>query len=272
MKKETSFIIILFFFMSLSTTEIYSQNAQSLDDLTKYNRIVKQVFWSIVNNKIRGPKAEFEVKKLQDSLNSNNKVYSKLVHQILPEIIFYQSKDEQGTARNFIRQGEELIREADQKINDMTDTFKNETGKQVKETLQNVIRSDNEINTTENDSANMQSIPDAENLGLGDLVIDHTQSKWGKDFVDLFNKSWNPPANISSYTIIIEEKPLPRFGTVILIKVNGNYIYQKFIQPRYETIELNAEQGSQLVLSYLENYRQTQKDLQGDDMKGTGIY
>ena len=122
------------------------------------------------------------------------------------------------------------------------------------------------------DSNLAKSKYDAESFGIGDLVIDHTQSKWGKDFVDLFNRSWEPPNNIEGFTIIIEEKPLPRLGTVILIKVNGNYIYQRFIQPRYETIKMNAEQGSRMVFSYLENYQQIQKDLQGEDLKGTGIY
>ncbi len=125
---------------------------------------------------------------------------------------------------------------------------------------------------SKDDSASVSKPSESESLGIGDLIIDHTQSKWGKDFVDLFNKNWNPPENIGDYTIIIEEKPLPRFGTVILIKVNGNYIFQKFIQPRYETIKMNAEQGTQYAFSYLVNYEQIQKDLQGEDLKGTGIY
>ncbi len=122
------------------------------------------------------------------------------------------------------------------------------------------------------DSSLVKNKFDAESFGIGDLVIDHTQSKWGKDFVDLFNRNWEPPKNINGFTIIIEEKPLPRLGTIILIKVNGSYIYQRFIQPRYETIKMNAEQGNQVVFSYLENYQQIQKELQGEDLKGTGIY
>jgi curli production assembly/transport component CsgE len=111
-----------------------------------------------------------------------------------------------------------------------------------------------------------------ESLAIGGLVIDHTQSKWGRDFVDLFNKSFDPPQQINDYTIVIEEKPLPQFGTLILMKVNGNYIFQRFIQPRYHTIKVNAEQATGIALQYLANYQQIQKDLQGDDLKGTGIY
>jgi curli production assembly/transport component CsgE len=111
-----------------------------------------------------------------------------------------------------------------------------------------------------------------ETLAIGGLVIDHTQSKWGRDFVDLFNKSFNPPEKFNDYTIVIEEKPLPQFGTLILMKVNGNYVYQRFIQPRYQTIKLNAEQASGIALQYIVNYQQIQKDLQGEDLKGTGIF
>jgi curli production assembly/transport component CsgE len=111
-----------------------------------------------------------------------------------------------------------------------------------------------------------------ETLALGGLVIDHTQSKWGRDFVDLFNKSFNPPDKLSDYTIVIEEKPLPQFGTFILMKVNGNYVFQRFIQPRYQVIKINAEEASGIAMQYLVNYQQIQKDLQGEDLKGTGIY
>lgn len=141
-----------------------------------------------------------------------------------------------------------------------------------KEAFQNLQKKKTEVKRVKNDSSKTQHILDAKSLGISDLIIDHTQSKWGRDFVDLFNKYWNPPSHIGDYTIIIEERPMPRFGTVILIKVNGNYIYQKFIQPRYETIKMNAANGTRLTLSYLINYRRIQNELQGEDMKGTGIY
>ena len=124
----------------------------------------------------------------------------------------------------------------------------------------------------EQDSSGIQNKYMDETLLIGGLVIDHTQSKWGRDFVDLFNKSFDPPEKFNDYTIVIEEKPLPQFGTLILMKVNGNYVYQRFIQPRYQTIKLNAEQASGIALQYLANYQQIQKDLQGEDLKGTGIY
>ena len=124
----------------------------------------------------------------------------------------------------------------------------------------------------EQDTSGIQNRYFDESQMIGGLVIDHTQSKWGRDFVDLFNKNFNPPEQLNNYTVVIEEKPLPQFGTLILMKVNGNYVYQRFIQPRYQTIKLNAEQASAIALRYLANYQQIQKELQGEDLKGTGIY
>jgi len=134
----------------------------------------------------------------------------------------------------------------------------------------------NKTDVNKADTTGRSSIPEIkklnmEDFGIGGLVIDRTQSKWGRDFVDLFNKSFNAPVQMN-YTILVEEKPLPRFGTVILIKLNGNYIYQKFIQPRYETIKKDAEQASLIAGSYLANYQQIQRELQGDDLKGSGIF
>ena len=143
---------------------------------------------------------------------------------------------------------------------------------QGSDTLKAVDGKNKERNATKEDTIKAYNKYLDETLSIGGLVIDHTQSKWGRDFVDLFNKSFNPPDKFNDYTIVIEEKPLPQFGTLILMKVNGNYIYQRFIQPRYQTIKLNAEQASSVALQYLANYQQIQKDLQGEDLKGTGIY
>lgn len=143
---------------------------------------------------------------------------------------------------------------------------------QNSDTLQAIYNTNKEEKVKQQDTLNTQNKYLDETLSIGSLVIDHTQSKWGRDFVDLFNKSFDPPDKLSNYTVVIEEKPLPQFGTVILMKVNGNYVYQRFIQPRYETIKVNARQATAIALQYLANYQQIQKELQGKDLKGTGIY
>ena len=111
-----------------------------------------------------------------------------------------------------------------------------------------------------------------EDVGISGLVVDETFSKVGHDFYDLFYSNWEPPKNVKDYSITITEKPLPQLGTQITIIVNDSPVYQRFVQPRSEIIKEMAHQGLVISYSYLENYDQIQKELQGKDMQGTGIF
>ncbi len=125
------------------------------------------------------------------------------------------------------------------------------------------------INT--NKTAELQS-SENEDVGISGLVVDETFSKVGHDFYDLFYSNWRSPKNIKDYSITITEKPLPQLGTQITIIVNDTPIYQRFVQPRFEIIKEMVRQGLEISYSYLENYDQIQKELQGKDMQGTGIF
>ncbi len=104
------------------------------------------------------------------------------------------------------------------------------------------------------------------------LIVDQTQTKIGHDFYDLFYSNWQPPDNFGDYTIIIEEKPLPQLGTQVTIKINDNEIFQQILQPRYDIIEATAQYGVELSFNYIQNYEAIQKQLAGDDLKGSGIF
>ncbi len=104
------------------------------------------------------------------------------------------------------------------------------------------------------------------------LIVDQTQTKIGHDFYDLFYSSWQPPDNFGDYTIVIEEKPLPQLGTQVTIKINDNEIFQQILQPRYDVIEAMAQYGVELSFNYIQNYEAIQKQLAGDDLKGSGIF
>lgn len=110
------------------------------------------------------------------------------------------------------------------------------------------------------------------NLGINGLIVDETESKIGHDFYDAFFSDWQAPKTMTDYTITISEKPLPRLGTQITILINDNPVFKSFVQPRFEIIEELARQGAATAYSYLENYTEIQKQLQGEDLKGTGIY
>ncbi len=126
----------------------------------------------------------------------------------------------------------------------------------------------NFINNLENKAKNQEK----DDSGINGLIVDQTDSKIGHDFYDIFYSNWQSPKNMKDYTITITEKPLPQLGTQITILINDSPIFQRFIQPRYEIIEQMAQQGAATAYSYLENYSNIQKQLQGEDLKGTGIF
>ena len=114
-----------------------------------------------------------------------------------------------------------------------------------------------------------QTFKDIESEGL---VVDETQTKLGHDFYDLFYQKWDSPQLPNDFTIIISEKPIPSLGTQVSIKINDNEIFQNRLQSRYEQIEELADYAVQLSLNYLQNYEEIQKQLNGDEMKGSGIF
>lgn len=109
-------------------------------------------------------------------------------------------------------------------------------------------------------------------LELQGMVVDETQSKIGKDFFDLFFKYWQSPDEARNLTITITEKPLPRLGSQVTIMIDDNEIISQFLQPKYEVIEEIAEYCVEYTYSYIQNYELIMKELQGNDMKGTGIF
>ncbi len=114
--------------------------------------------------------------------------------------------------------------------------------------------------------------PDTPDIDIPSLIIDETMTKIGKDFFDLFFANWQEPFGIQEYQITISEKALPRLGTLITVKVNDLQAFRRFLKPRYEEIETAAITAVQMVQQVLLNYEKIQKDLAGEDLKGTGIY
>ena len=118
----------------------------------------------------------------------------------------------------------------------------------------------------------VKAVRPAEALEIPDIVIDRTRSPIGEDFFDLFNQVFNPPSNGETYDISVEERPLPGLGALVFVKVNGEYVFKRFLQPRYSGIREVAEEAAGVVTSYVANFQQIQRNLDGEDMSGTGIY
>ncbi len=104
------------------------------------------------------------------------------------------------------------------------------------------------------------------------LIVDATQTKIGRDFYEIFYNNWAPDEKLPKLSIVISERPLPRLGTQIAVAIEDYEVFRQFVQPRYDVIEAYAQYAIQTALQYLENYDSIQKQLQGDDLMGSGIY
>ncbi|MCY7350565.1 MAG: curli production assembly/transport protein CsgE [Cytophagaceae bacterium] len=117
------------------------------------------------------------------------------------------------------------------------------------------------------------------------LVLDNTRTKLGRDFYELFYQDWSETAadtsqltsvmqglNPDDFIVTIEEQPSPVSGSVLSVLINEQIVWQQFIQPRYEVVVDAANSATDLVSQYFLNYQEIQRQLESDDMKGTGIF
>ncbi len=116
-----------------------------------------------------------------------------------------------------------------------------------------------------------QTKKDAE-IEIDGLLVNNTKTKNGNDFYEFFFRDWVAPVNAHNYTIYISEKPYRVTTTMIEIKINETIVFQSFLQPRIDIIELIAQQSIARTRVYLENYEQIVKQLEGEDLSGSGIY
>jgi len=106
------------------------------------------------------------------------------------------------------------------------------------------------------------------------LIIDETRSKLAHDFYEIFYNLWStndaPPGN---YTITLREFPARiGIGTMIVVDVDGEQLGQFNLQPRIEAVESLAAQLSEALTNFLTNPENSVRELQADDLTGSGIY
>jgi len=109
-------------------------------------------------------------------------------------------------------------------------------------------------------------------IEIDGLLVDDTKTKTGKDFYDLFYGSWEVPAGAKNFTITISEKPFRLSSTLIVVSINETPVYQSVLQPRQDIIEGISQDAISTTQSYLANYEEIMRQLNGDDMAGSGIF
>ncbi|HET9486199.1 MAG TPA: CsgE family curli-type amyloid fiber assembly protein [Chryseosolibacter sp.] len=110
-------------------------------------------------------------------------------------------------------------------------------------------------------------------IEIGQLIIDNTFSKTGSDFQQIFNTRWTWPMQPGEqFLITVSERPSILNSTLIEIAVNDLKVFESFLQPRYDVVEELATQAIDVTLQYILNYENTVKEMEGDDVSGSGIY
>jgi curli production assembly/transport component CsgE len=123
-----------------------------------------------------------------------------------------------------------------------------------------------------NRSIHLQDSTSYDDIEIEGIIVDATQTKIGKDFYDLFYQQWSQVDNLPYQSITISEKALPQLGSQVTVQIDDQLIFRQVIQPRYEVIEQMASYAVQRAYQYVINYDEMQKQLQGEDLEGTGIY
>ena len=78
---------------------------------------------------------------------------------------------------------------------------------------------------------------------------------------------------LNLFLIAVDELPANSgIGSIISITVNDELLFQQIVQNRIDTIEELAVYAAQVVREYVDNYAETQRQLDSDDQRGSGVY
>ncbi len=146
-----------------------------------------------------------------------------------------------------------------------TDTTK--TKAQVKEAPDDLKKLIEEIQAEK-----AQKVSKDAELEIDGLLVDETKTKSGRDFYEYFYQDWEAPKTAKNYTIFITERPYRLTTTQVEVKINETLVFQSFLQPRGDIIEMLADQAVAQTRMYLQNYEAILKQLEGDDQSGSGIF
>lgn len=307
--KKLIILIIVFFVCNLSTSNLFGQEKSNKEEYFKYKNSVSSLYENIIEGFITKDNAFADLDSLKKNSLSNSKEFKRILTETLPSlinkmvnakkkndsclvytvkvgdnfwkiakktlknsykwIVIYNANRNQVPSPDVIFPGQKLlIPLPEHKLTQNNSKSQNNTKKLNTAISQKLLDSLFSIKKKLKVDKNQEN----SQLGINGLIIDETESKIGHDFYDTFYSNWQAPRTMQDYTITISEKPLPRLGAQVTISINDTPIFKRFVQPRYDIIQRMAMQGAATAYSYLENYAQIQKQLQGEDLKGNGIY
>jgi hypothetical protein len=118
------------------------------------------------------------------------------------------------------------------------------------------------------------------------FILDNTKTKIGRDLYEEFYRQWSgmqldsagkAQFNLSvqaneELLIEMEEIPSPGLSNMVAIRVGDLLVWQQFVQPRPDAMEMQVAEAVQQVLQYFIGYQEIQNQLGTKDQSGTGIF
>lgn len=122
-------------------------------------------------------------------------------------------------------------------------------------------------------AAQEQATPvDPTDIEIDGLVFDQTRTRVGRDYYEKFFAKWTAPAEVSGYSIVVEEQPARGRLGYVEMKVDETVVATYNLQPREDWMEEAALDAVNRLTNYLKNLAETQKNLESGDQAGSGIY
>lgn len=110
----------------------------------------------------------------------------------------------------------------------------------------------------------------AEETEVNGLIIDQTRTRIGQDFYREFCTLWGEPKSDFRYNISINEIPDARWGSLIIVTVNGQEAYRNTLRPRSGLVEEEAPKAIERAKSYLAYLIRTNGNHDTADIRGNG--
>lgn len=101
---------------------------------------------------------------------------------------------------------------------------------------------------------------------IGGLLLDNTKSRLGHDFYYEFSQLWRDIPNTQGINVQIIEQLVPRAGTRLTIRLNGQAIYATHFGRRQTPVKEKVEQAIFILIDAMKRsqYRQESIDMLGD--------
>lgn len=105
---------------------------------------------------------------------------------------------------------------------------------------------------------------------INGLVIDASRTMTGREFYREFFEQWGEPKVDFPYNIVIREIPDARWGSMLMVEINGVTAWRKSVRPRAGNARDEARGSVSQVRRVLE-YLKDSEERQEGDLPGEGL-